>query len=296
MIIDDVVVACVDTDNYLVVCNAAVHTRVLEWLRAQVGGGQVRDVTARLVCLAVQGPRSREPFASALSTDLTSLSRFQGTLSELPGRAVEANDTAVETEGWEPLSSVLGLGRRGGLREFYVMGTGYTGEEGFEIFAPNDLGKLIWLALLSSDIGGGARIQPAGLGARDTLRLEKGYLLSGQDFDGRQTPLEAGYEWLVDWNNDFVGREALLLQKRLGGYSRLVGLRLLDRGVPRRGNEVYSEGERVGSLTSGNMSPILGFGIGLGYLKSRAARRGFEVEVEIHGKRHPAVIVKTPFV
>ena len=170
--------------------------------------------------------------------------------------------------------------------EMLVSGTGYTGESGYEIIVSAAEASPIWEALLQR----GA--VPCGLGARDTLRLERGMLLSGSDFDGSQTPLEAGCEWVIDWEHDFLGRDALIAQRERGEYTQLHGVRLEQRGVPRPGCAVFHTGERIGTLTSGTLSPSLGIGIGLAYLPLSP---GTEVAVEVRGKHLSGRVVRPPF-
>ena len=169
--------------------------------------------------------------------------------------------------------------------DLVVSGTGYTGEPGCELFVPAHRAGEVWDRLVA------AGAAPVGLGARDTLRLEKGYLLSGQDFDGSQTTLETGYGWVVDWEHDFIGLKALAAQ-RGGDYARLRGVMLEDRGVPRPGCPVLIDGVSAGSLTSGTLSPTLKRGIGLAYL---AAGPGTGVAVEVRGKPLRGRIVRLPF-
>jgi len=170
--------------------------------------------------------------------------------------------------------------------ELLVSGTGYTGGAGCEIIVPAADAPPLWEALLAR----GA--VPCGLGARDTLRLERGMLLSGSDFDGSQTPLEASCEWVVDWEHDFIGRDALLAQREAGGYAVLQGVQLEQRGVPRPGCAVFHAGEHVSTLTSGTLSPSLGTGIGLAYL---SLAPGAEVAVEVRGKHLSGRVVRPPF-
>lgn len=294
-IIDDIIITCVAKEAYLCICNAGTTRRVFQWFTERLGEKLSYDMTSILVCLAIQGPRSRSMLEKAISHTLMGLHRFQGLLSNLQPGLADAVGVPLEIEGWGPFSLSMGLRKEKKAQPLYITRTGYTGELGFEIFAPNTLGKAIWSVLLSPHTDNDDGVIPAGLGARDTLRLEKGYLLSGEDFDGRQTPLEVGYEWLIDWAHDFVGRKALLQLKREGGYRRLVGLKLRDKGVPRRGNGVYWAGEKVGSLTSGTFSPTLGVGIGLGYLEPNAAKAGRQVKLKIRGTERRATVVKTPF-
>lgn len=288
-IIDDIILTCVSRDRYLCVPNAGATKRVTGLLTEHLGQGAAVDLTANLVCLAIQGPQSIEALQSILATPITGLGPFRGVFATLHPDIIQG---PVETEGWEPGPHPLGLENT--AIDVYVTRTGYTGEIGFEIFAANETGLAIWSSLL--DRGGADRVVPAGLGARDTLRLEMGYLLSGQDFDGRQTPLEAGYAWIVDWDHDFVGRDSLAHLKERGGYPRFTGVKLLDRAIPRRGNSVSRSGNPAGKLTSASFSPSLGVGIGLGYLDVDVAGKGEEVEVEIRGKKHPATTVRLPFI
>lgn len=288
-ILDDVMIVGLDRHQYLCVCNAGRTTEVTRWFARFVGSAEVRDLTSDLVCLAVQGPRAVEALENLLEEALSGLRRFQGLVARL--RAMEASAVSPrEMEGWVPLHARLGVGTSGERSELYVTRTGYTGEDGFEVYADSGLGLALWRALVD------AQVTPAGLGARDTLRMEKGYLLSGQDFDGRRTPLEAGYEWLIAWDHDFVGREPLLQLKQRGSYPRFVGVQLLDRGVPRAGASVLRRGEVVGSLTSGTLSPTLGVGMGLGYVEKDASAPGTAVEVEIRGRQHEAETIRLPFV
>ena len=166
-----------------------------------------------------------------------------------------------------------------------ISGTGYTGEKGYEIMGPISESQKIWKSFLEM----GAI--PIGLGARDTLRLEKGYLLSGTDFNGSQTTLESGYPWVIDWNHDFIGKERLLLQKE-EDYKSLSGILLEERGVLRPGLEVYFEGEKMSELTSGSLSPILKRGIGLSYLDLPI---GTTVNVSIRNKQLKGRVIQTPF-
>ena len=166
-----------------------------------------------------------------------------------------------------------------------ISGTGYTGEKGYEIMGPISESQKIWESFLEM----GAI--PIGLGARDTLRLEKGYLLSGTDFNGSQTTLESGYSWVIDWNHDFIGKERLLVQKN-GEYECLSGILLEERGVLRPGLEVYFEGEKISELTSGSLSPILKRGIGLSYLDIPI---GSTVNVSIRNKQLKGRVIQTPF-
>jgi aminomethyltransferase len=245
----------------------------------------VEDHTTELACLALQGPEAERTLQPLSDSPLEDLRFFRGTLTGAPKRV------PLETKGWGSLADYLGPGSSHDPRAYYVTRTGYTGEDGFEIYASNPLGVALWTALVEE-----SGVPPVGLGARDTLRLEKGYLLSGQDFDGRQTPFEVGYERVVHWDHDFVGREALRTQEGETGYPRLQGVQLCEPGVPRPGHAVWQGDHQVGTLTSATLSPTLGVGIGLGYLEDAARAPGQPLEVEVREKRLRAEATKPPFV
>ena len=166
-----------------------------------------------------------------------------------------------------------------------ISGTGYTGEKGYEIMGPLSEGLEIWKSFL--DMGA----IPIGLGARDTLRLEKGYLLSGTDFNGNQTTLESGYSWVIDWNHNFIGKDKLLIQKEKG-YKLLKGILLEERGVLRSGLPVYYDEKEISKLTSGSLSPILKRGIGLSYVDLPV---GSTVNIMIRNKQLKGRVIQTPF-
>jgi aminomethyltransferase len=174
--------------------------------------------------------------------------------------------------------------------------SGYTGEQGFELWTSPDLAPELWRELLTR--GEALGIEPCGLGARDTLRLEMGYPLHGNDISEDRTPLEAGASWAVSFDKgEFIGREALLRQKGKGIPARLWGLRMLDRLIPRPHYPILADGEEVGETTSGTFSPTLRVGIGMGYLSPRHRfGAGDEVEIDIRGRRGRAEVTKPPFV
>ncbi len=284
-ILDDVILCRLSDASYLCVCNAGPRERVVAWFQDHLGESHVQDHTADLVCLALQGPDAEGILQPLSRSPLNELRSFQGALTEAP------DTVPVETEGWASLSDYLGLGASLPPRAYYLTRTGYTGEDGFEIYAPNRLGVALWRTLVDE-----SGVPPVGLGARDTLRLEKGYLLSGQDFDGHQTPFEVGYDRMVHWDHDFVGREALRARKGKRGYPQLQGVRLREPGVPRPGYAVWEEGRKVGTLTSATLSPMLGVGIGLGYLEDGLRSPGHRLEVEVRKRRLEAEAAKLPFV
>lgn len=253
-------------DHYLLVVNAANREQDVEWIErhAEAFGIEIRDRSDDVALLALQGPA-----AERILQQLTD----------------------------EPLSEIryyrFRTGRVNG-GEVLISRTGYTGEDGFELYVPAEAAAALWRRLLQ--VGAPEGLQPVGLGARDSLRLEMGYLLYGNDADHRHTPLEAGLAWTVKLDKgDFIGRDALVKQKEAGVERRLTGFRLLERGFPRRGYALRVDGEPVGEVTSGVLSPSLGYGIGLGYLPPAAAKPGTRIEVVIRDQAIPAEVVRPPF-
>lgn len=303
-ILDDVIVTRLAAHRFFLVCNAGPRSAVRSWLKEhRIGDVVLADRTSEVMCLALQGPRAPDLLQRFTSVDLTRVKPFAGAAIDfVPPAPWGAHPRAVppEIEGWgsstgtrpsmdaggEPTAS-------GGRAAFLATRTGYTGEPGFELFPSAAEGLWVWEALLKagSDVG----LRPIGLGARDTLRLEKGYLLSGQDFDGRQTPLEVNSAWLVKWDRPFIGREALEAQQERDDYSRLAGVRMGDRGIPRPGYRVVSGGADVGHVTSGTMSPSLRVGIALASVDKGRAAQDTRLDVDIRGTPHPARVVGLPF-
>jgi aminomethyltransferase len=264
-IVDDLIVYWVGDRRYLVVPNAANELQVHRALLDRAADRT--DVVLRedLVLIAPQGPRSFD-LVGRLFPDAPSLEYMQCTGAEYRGTPA------------------------------IVSRSGYTGERGFEIWVPPDLAPELWRELLR--IGEPLGIQPAGLGARDTLRLEMGYPLHGQDIAPDRTPLEAAAAWAVAFDKgDFPGRDALLEQREAGIPARLWGLRMKDRLIPRPHYGVFAGGEPVGQTTSGTFSPTLRVGIAMAYLAPRDRfRAGDAVEVDVRGRRGPAEVVRPPFV
>ena len=249
-IIDDTIVYTFSNQDYMLVPNASMISKVLDWLNLNSSNFEVNinNKSEEFFCLAVQGPESLR------------LLRQYFNLSITPFKLIKSDNLIIS-------------------------GTGYTGEKGYEIMGPISESQIIWESFLEM----GAI--PIGLGARDTLRLEKGYLLSGTDFNGSQTTLESGYSWVIDWNHDFIGKERLLVQ-RGAEYKSLSGILLEERGVLRPGLEVYFEGEKISELTSGSLSPILKRGIGLSYIDLPI---GTTVNVSIRNKQLKGRVIQTPF-
>lgn len=264
-ILDDIIVFCLAPDRFLAVLNAARQADDVQWIRSHATHGEVELewAGASRGILAVQGPT-----ASALVAELFPVA------SELPRFGI---------------CEVLWRGAT-----VCVTRTGYTGEDGFEIAVPSEVLPALWEELMGR--GGAHGLLPCGLGARDTLRLEAGYLLYGADADATRTPYEANCGWVVKLDKgDFVGREALVRRKEAEFSEKLTGVRLLGRGVPRAGCAVWLGDRYLGELTSATFAPSLGVGIGVGYLTAEAWEAGTRVEVEIHGRRVSAETVRGAF-
>jgi aminomethyltransferase len=241
--------------------DAEMYDRWIEGRDAWELDATVRNATEEWAMVAVQGPDAVDLAAAATDGATREVDRFEAAFVDVAG-----------------------------VRAF-ASRTGYTGEDGFEFLCPWDEAEAVWSAF---------DCQPCGLGARDTLRLEMGFLLSGQDFDPEdepRTPYEAGVGWTVDLDTEFVGRDALERAEREGVDERLRGVRLLERGVPRHGYEVVdADGGHLGHVTSGTMSPTLGEPIGLGYLSTERAPPGTRVRVVVRGEPKQANVVTPPFI
>ncbi|MXX03144.1 MAG: glycine cleavage system aminomethyltransferase GcvT [Gemmatimonadetes bacterium] len=253
-------------DRLLVVPNAGNREKDLDWFRSHAVAYdvEIRDLSQESMLIALQGPRSEQILDPLAEAGLDSL-RFQG---------------FVET-------------RVGGI-DARVFRTGYTGEDGFEIWYPAEHAAALWDLLLESGASGG--LKPCGLGARDTLRLEAGLALYGHEIDESINPIEAGLGWTVKLKKpDFIGRDALLGVRREGVKRKLVGLKLLERGIPRQGYEILHDRVPVGRVVSGAISPTLGLGIGTGFVPAELAEPGADLAIGIRGRHIAAEVVKLPF-
>ncbi len=247
----------------VLIVNAATTSKDKAWLLQHLNLDEVKfqDISPEKVLIAVQGPKASSFLQPLVQEDLTPIKAFGH---------IEA--------------TVLG-------KPAFIARTGYTGEDGFEVMVDPDVGVELWQSLLH------AGVVPCGLGARDTLRLEAAMALYGQDIDDTTNPLEAGLGWLVhlDTKGDFIGRSILEQQKAGGVQRRLVGLQMQGRNIARHGYQVLSTGVVVGEVTSGTLSPTLGYPIALAYVPTPLAVVGQQLFVEVRGKAYPAVVVKRPF-
>jgi len=264
--IDDLLVYRLAAEDFLVVVNAANAAKDFAWMSRHVGDDEVsvEDVSDRWALLALQGPRAAKILQGLTDLDLDSMRYYRFSEGEVAG-----------------LSMI-------------VSRTGYTGEDGFELYvAPREASRL-WRELMSA--GGAEGLQPAGLGARDTLRMEAGMALYGHEIDDTTTPLEAGLKWVVKMDKgEFIGREALARQAAEGLSRRLVGVEMVDRGIARQGYALWSGERRVGEMTSGTYSPTFERALGMGYVASDLADVTTPLEVEIRQRRVGARVAEIPF-
>ena len=264
-IIDDLIVYRTASEEFLLVVNASGTEGDLAWLKTHMSDGvDLQNRSADYAGLAIQGPRVVELFHLFFGPDV-----------ELPAR------NQIKTFDYN--DSKLAIGR-----------TGYTGEDGVEVFFPAKDARGTWNEVLER--GKALGIRPCGLGARDTLRLEMCYPLNGSDLSLEHNPIEAGLGFFVDLKKPkFIGREVLLQAKETGTANRLVPFRMKSKGPPPRPHYgVWLAGEQIGEATSGTLSPSLNQGIGMAYLPTTHARAGIEIEIEIRGQKFPAVIEKKP--
>ncbi len=265
-IVDDLIVYRIEAEKYLLVVNASNIQKDWEWIeRHNTMGATMRDLSEAYSLLAIQGPKAVMAMQS-----LTSVA-----LADIPFYSFEVADFA-------------------GIEHVIISATGYTGSGGFEIYCKNEEVAQVWERVLAA--GADYGIQPIGLAARDTLRLEMGYCLYGNDIDDTTSPIEAGLGWITKFSKDFVNAEALALQKKEGPTRKLVAFELNERGIPRQGYDILDAGEQpIGVVTSGTMSPSLGKGIGLGYVPTALASAGTAIKIRVRKKAIPASVVKLPF-
>jgi len=253
-------------DRYMLVVNASRRDEDWDWLSGHTAGLDVEleDQSDDTALLALQGPGAQEILAPLTNVDLEGVGYYRFTEGSVAGSPA------------------------------IISRTGYTGEDGFELYVASDESAALWRKLLDDGHAGGLR--PAGLGARDSLRLEVGYPLNGNDLDAEHTPLEAGLGWVVKLDKgDFVGRDVLARQKEVGVPTRLAGIRLTERGFPRPGYPIVHEGGEVGRVSSGTVSPTLGYGIAMGYVPRQVSTPDTSLGIRVRDKTIPAVVQRPPF-
>lgn len=268
-IVDDLLVYCVEDNNvYMLVVNASNIEKDWNWIQQyNTKGVEMHNISDKTCLLAVQGPQATRILQPLTEMDLLNLAYY----------------TFVK-------------GTFAGVENVLVSATGYTGAGGVEIYFEdvNENATKIWNALF--EIGAPQGLKPIGLGARDTLRLEMGFCLYGNDIDDTTSPLEAGLGWITKFNKEFTNSSALAKQKAEGGHKKLVGLEMIDKGIPRHGYEIKNEsGVVIGVVTSGTQSPSLGKAIGMGYVATANAAVDSIVSIQVRDKQLKAKVVKVPF-
>lgn len=266
-IVDDLLVYQLKEHEYMLVVNASNIQKDWDWItRHNDMGAEMENISDKTSLLAVQGPKAIDVIQKLTTVDLKSLKYY--TFSK--GNFGDITDGVV------------------------ISATGYTGSGGFEIYIYNEFAAQAWEAIMTA--GKEFDIKPAGLGSRDTLRLEMGYALYGNDIDDTTSPIEAGLAWITKFTKEFTNSENLKKQKEEGPTKRLIGFQMEEKGIPRSGYEILNQNEAViGRVTSGSMSPSLGFGIGMGYLESKFASNDTEILIAVRNKKLKAKVAKLPF-
>lgn len=265
-IVDDLLVYRMDEKTYMLVVNASNIEKDWDWIsRFNDFGVEMKNISDRTSLLAVQGPKAAEALQSLTEVDLALMEYYTFKRSTLAG-----------------ISNVI------------ISATGYTGAGGFEIYFDNQHAETIWHAIFKA--GEPFGIKPIGLAARDTLRLEMGFCLYGNDIDDTTSPLEAGLGWVTKFSKDFVNAEVLKKQKETGISKKLIGFEMMERGIPRHDYEITDEsGSLIGKVTSGTQSPSLHKAVGLGYVKNAFAKEGTEIWIKIREQKIKARVVRLPF-
>ena len=266
-IVDDLICYRIKENTYLLVVNASNIEKDWNWISKynEEFNADLKDLSEDYSLLAIQGPKAVEAMQSLSSLDL----------ADIPFYKFKVGDFA-------------------GIEHVIISATGYTGSGGFEIYCKNSEAEQIWNKVFEA--GASFGIKPIGLAARDTLRLEMGYCLYGNDIDDTTSPIEAGLGWITKFTKDFVNADALAKQKEQKPERRLVAFELDERGIPRQGYDIVDgNGNVIGNVTSGTMSPCLEKGIGMGYVPRLFAKSGTQIHIQVRKKAIPATIVKLPF-
>jgi len=265
-IVDDLIVYRITAEKWLLVVNASNIDKDWAWINAHnTIGAVLENCSDQYSLLAIQGPKAIQAMQSLTQEDLSAIKFYTFKINTFAG-----------------------------VENVIISATGYTGSGGFEIYCKNTQVEKIWSQVLEAGSSWG--IQPIGLAARDTLRLEMGYCLYGNDIDDTTSPLEAGLGWITKFNKEFINRASLKKQKEQGVSQTLVGFELSQRGIPRQGYAIVdAQGAPIGRVTSGTMSPSLGKGIGLGYVPVVLKEVGSQIYIQIRNKIVPAMVVKLPF-
>lgn len=265
-IVDDLIVYRIREKEYLLVVNASNIDKDWEWInKHNTYDAELKNISDNFSLLAIQGPKAIEAMQSLTDVDLSAIKFYHFEVAPFAG-----------------IDNVI------------ISATGYTGSGGFEIYCHNKDAKQLWERVFEA--GEDYGIKPIGLAARDTLRLEMGYCLYGNDIDDTTSPIEAGLGWITKFNKDFINSEALKTEKEVGPTRKLIGFEMEERGIPRKDYDIVDEqGTKIGVVTSGTMAPSLGKGIGMGYVPTEKATAGTKIYIQVRKNKIPATIVKLPF-
>ncbi|MDO7136236.1 glycine cleavage system aminomethyltransferase GcvT [Algibacter lectus] len=265
-IVDDLIIYKIKEETYLLVVNASNIEKDWNWIQSKNDvGAEMKNLSEDYSLLAIQGPKAIEAMQSITSHDLAAIKFYNFVVGDFAG-----------------------------IENVIISATGYTGSGGFEIYCKNSEVKQVWDNVFKA--GADYGIKPIGLAARDTLRLEMGYCLYGNDIDDTTSPIEAGLGWITKFNKDFTNSEALKAEKEHGSERKLIAFELDERGIPRHDYDIVDgNGNKIGVVTSGTMSPSLGKGIGLGYVPTVFADVNSKINIQIRKKAVPATVVKLPF-
>ncbi len=265
-IVDDLIIYRINEEKYILVVNASNIEKDWNWIaQHNTMDATMKDLSDEFSLLAIQGPKAAEAMQSLTDVNLKELKFYTFEVAEFAG-----------------------------VKNVIISATGYTGSGGFEIYFKNEDAENIWNKVFEA--GADFGIKPIGLAARDTLRLEMGYCLYGNDIDDTTSPIEAGLGWITKFTKDFVNAEALAKQKEEGPKRKLIAFELDERGIPRQGYDIVdAEGNVIGKVTSGTMSPSLDKGIGMGYIPTEMAKANDKIYIQIRKKAVPATLVKLPF-
>ncbi len=266
-IVDDLIVYKIKENDYLLVVNASNIDKDWNWIsKFNTKGVDMKNISDNICLFAVQGPKAVGVLQKLTKTDLASIKYYHFTIGEFAG-----------------------------VKDVVMSNTGYTGAGGFEIYVDKAYAEKVWNAIFEA--GKDENIKPIGLGARDTLRLEMGFCLYGNDIDDTTSPLEGGLGWITKFTKDFTNSATIKKQKEAGVSKKLVGFKMIEKGIPRHDYPIKdAAGNVIGKVTSGTQSPMLGIGIGLGYVSTPSANVGTEIFIEIRGKGLKAVVSKMPVV
>jgi aminomethyltransferase len=266
-IVDDLIVYKIKDQDYLLVVNASNIDKDWNWIsQFNTQGAEMKNISDDICLFAVQGPKAAATLQKLTKTDLSAIKYYH-----------------------------FAIGDFAGVPEVIMSNTGYTGAGGFEIYVNKQYAEKVWNAIF--DAGKEFEIKPIGLGARDTLRLEMGFCLYGNDIDDTTSPLEAGLGWITKFTKEFTNSAAIKAQKEAGVTRKLVGFKMVDKGIPRHDYVIKdAQGNVIGKVTSGTMSPMLSIGIGLGYVTTNLSAPGSEIFIDVRGKALKAVVSKLPLI